>query len=566
MTGSAAYSGYRQFTFADFSAGLNLRDKADAVSEKEAIDLLNVNFTERGAVRQRDGFGDLSGDLTNRVDSMTQHYTTAGLRQLVLGAGTRLDVIDHSGAVVGSQAGLTRGPWTFAQFGDPTRELVFCANGIDPLARWDGTAFALGTATANVNGAAGAAMPKAGAICVTAAQSGTTSGSNASNRLVATAYGTQTTAGPGGAQSTPSRVHFSNAGQPEIWETDGTVPRGRNFVDLTPGDGEYIIAAVTWRELVFIFKQTKFFVLWGEGVGTDSNPTFQVRQVVNNIGLAAPQAVAVGRDGVYFMNRRGVYRTSGGDPVLLSDVITPMWTQDPEVYFQSAPINLAQLDLTRMLWHMERLYISVPTGTATVNDRVLVFDTQRQFWTLYDLPAAALASFRSGDVPAVHFAYAAPLPQRVGRSVLAQTHDRNQVIVSRWRSGWGDYGNSQVKTIRETKLWGKGNVMVGFSTDYHVGQKAELDANFGITGTGWTYADLTARGGTYAELAGDFPTYADLASNEPLTAAADDAMVRYATRGVLFSTQFSNSPNAPTWTVHRVAKHMREVREPSMAA
>ena len=77
---------------------------------------------------------------------------------------------------------------------------------------------------------------------------------------------------------------------------------------------------------------------------------------------------------------------------------------------------------------------------------------------------------------------------------------------------------------------------------------------------------LTARGGTYAELADSFPTYADLASNEPLTAAADDAMVRYATRGVLFSTLFSNSPSAPTWTVHRVAKHLREVREPSMAA
>jgi hypothetical protein len=107
------------------------------------------------------------------------------------------------------------------------------------------------------------------------------------------------------------------------------------------------MAAVTWRELTFIFKETKFFVLWGEGTGADGTPTFQVREVVNAIGLVSPLAVAVGRDGVYFFNRRGVYRTSGGDPVLLSDIVSPMWTQDPDVYFRSAPINLERLDLVR---------------------------------------------------------------------------------------------------------------------------------------------------------------------------------------------------------------------------
>src|SRR5262245_19164836 len=252
--------GYRAFDFKDFSGGLNLRDKSDAVGDKQAIDLLNVTFTDRGAIRQRDGYVDLTlSDLAARIDSMAAHYTTAGLRQLILGCGTRLDAIDHTGAVLASQTGLTKGPWNFAQFGDPTRELVYCANGADPLVRWNGAAWSLGTALAKVNGATGQAMPKAGAVCVTASVPGSTSGTNASNRLIATAYGTQPSAGPGGTQSTPSRVHFSNAGQPEEWEESGAAgpPQlGRNYIDLTPGDGEYIVAAVTWRELVFIFKQT----------------------------------------------------------------------------------------------------------------------------------------------------------------------------------------------------------------------------------------------------------------------------------------------------------------------
>jgi hypothetical protein len=567
---SAYTNGYRPFDFKDFSGGLNLRDKADVINDKEAVDLLNVDFTERGAIRQREGFVDLTpADLTNRVDSMAAHYTTGGARQLMLGAGTRIDVVNQVGAVIGSQVGMTRGPWVFAQFGSPAVETVYCANGADPLVVWNGAAFSTGAALATVDGVGGRALPRAGAVCVTAAAPGSTSGTNASNRLLATAFGTQTTAGPGGAATTPSRVYASNPGQPDVWETAGTPGPpllARNFFDLTPGDGEYIVAAVTWRELTFIFKQTKFFVLWGEGLGADLTPTFQVREVVNAVGLASPQAVTVGRDGVYFMNRRGVYRTNGGDPVLLSDVITPMWTQDPDVYYRSLPINLAQLDLVRASWSMERFYLAVPTGSAAANDRVLVYDTQHQWWSLYDLPAAALTSFRSGDRPEVHFAYAAPLPQRIGHQSLGAVTDRGSAISSRWRSGWGDYGSTEVKTIRETKVWGTGAAIVSFSTDFYRNQRVALDTRFGAVGSSWTYAALTLRAGTYADLGFDFVTYADLTAKQALKSAVEDAMVRYATRAVVFSTQFSNSPGSPSWSVHRIARHLREVREPSVSA
>jgi hypothetical protein len=219
----AAYTnGYHAFDFKDLSGGLNLRDKSDAVGDKEAIDLLNVDFSERGAVRQRDGYVDLTtANLTQRVDSMAPYYTAAGSRQLVAGCGTRLEAIDSSGVVLGSASGLFGGPWTFARFGDPTHEYIYAANGLDALQRWNGATWAGGTVLATVDGAANVAMPRAGAITVTASTPGSTSGSNASNRLVATAFGTQVNAGPGGAASSPSRVFFSNPGQPEVWETDG---------------------------------------------------------------------------------------------------------------------------------------------------------------------------------------------------------------------------------------------------------------------------------------------------------------------------------------------------------
>src|SRR3954452_1407883 len=107
----AATQGYQPYAFNDFSGGLNLRDKSDTVGDKEAIDLLNVTFTERGAIRQRDGYADLTtADLTNRVDSLTAFYTAAGVRHLIAGCGTRLEAISTAGAVIESKTGLAQGP------------------------------------------------------------------------------------------------------------------------------------------------------------------------------------------------------------------------------------------------------------------------------------------------------------------------------------------------------------------------------------------------------------------------------------------------------------------------
>ncbi len=549
----AATQGYQPFAFNDFSQGLNLRDKSDVVGDKEAIDLLNVTFTERGAIRQRDGYADLTtADLTNRVDSLTAFYTAGGVRQLVAGCGTRLEALDVGGAIVASKTGLTGpGPYSFARFAAPGSEHLYAGNGVDAMQRWDGAAWTAPTGT--VNGTAASALPKAGALTVTATVPGSTSGSNAANRLVATAFGTATTAGPGGTATNPSRVYFSNPGDPLTWETDGagSPTRGRNFIDLTPGDGEQILAAVTWRELVFVFKETKFFVMWGESTASDGTPVFNFREVVNSAGVAAKGCVAVGRDGVYFMNRRGVYHTTGQDPVLLSDVISPLWRGDPEVYYQGSPINLGSVDKARMVWLNEQLYVAVPTGNASVNDRLLLYDTQHQWWTVYDMPAAALASFRRSDRDELHFGYSSG-PNRVGRHALGILDDRGVNMTSRWRSGWSDYQLPQQKTFRETKVWATGAMNVGFSTDFNPTMASVASPAFTSTATwplaGGTWADwITADGGLW-----------------PSSGSTRSRMIALAVAGTTFSTQFANSSASKTWAVHRVVRHLRETREASV--
>lgn len=532
---------YTVYPFSDFSGGLNLKDKADVVRDSQAIDLLNVEFSEVGAIRQRDGYVNLSGaDLTNRVDSLGAYYAASGTRQILAGCGTRLEAIATDGSVVASLTGLTGGPYTFARFAAPGTETAYAANGSDTLRAWSGAAWSAPTGT--VNGVAASALPKAGSICVTPN----------TNRLLATAYGTGTTSGPGGTASNPSRVHFSNVDTPSTWETDGSSGRGSNYVDLTPGDGEQIMAAVTWRELVFVFKENKFFVFTGEGTGADATPIFNYRAVDTGVGLAAKQAVTVAREGVYFMSRGGLYFTNGGEPLLLSTAVTPIWTGQAEVYFQSSTLNQAQIALSRLAWHDERLYLALPTGTATANDRVLVFDISRKWWSLWDISAAALISFRRSDQPELHFGYAAGA-KRVGHINSGTTLDNGAAITSRWRSGWIDYGQPSNKTIRETKIWGSGYLTAKFSKDFE--RSPVQTVGVALAGSSDTWGD-----GTGTDTWGD-GTGADLWGGG---GQISSALVRKAVRGTVFSTEFTNNAGAATWSVHRVGRHLREQRVPSV--
>jgi hypothetical protein len=385
--------------------------------------------------------------------------------------------------------------------------------------------------------------------------------------MLATAFGTQANAGPGGFATNPSRWFMSNPGQPEIYETDGSTSpiRGKNFGDLTPGDGEQIMTAVTWRELIFIFKETKFFVLWGESANTDGTPIANFREVVNSVGLASKMAVAVGRDGVYFFNRMGVYRTTGGNPELISDVIRPLWTGDPEVYYQGSPINLNQLGLVRMAWHAEQVFIAVPTGSSAFNDRLLVYDTEHKWWTVYDIAASALAAFRRVDRNELHHGYATG-PQRVGHRTYGANLDRGARMTSRWRSGWSDYGpRSRRRSARRASGDRASSTSASRSTS-----TATLAAPSRSISRPRLVVDLRQAHAARRHLRATHEAglhHLHRPRRQPYAGARRSTRCWCATRcaAFVFSTQFSNHPASDTWSVHRVARHVREIREASVS-
>jgi hypothetical protein len=521
--------GYQSYPFQGFGKGLDLLSKPDNVDPASCIDVMDVLFTERGAITQRPGYDNLtSSALTNRVGSLEAFYTSAGARQLLAGCGTRLEAISTAGAVVDSETGLTNAVWDFTRFGKPNAEVAYAGNGTDTLRKWSGTEWTAPTAT--VNGEAGKAMPKAGSLCVWP---------SGGNRLVATRF-SSASGGPNGAISSPDHVWFSDPGDPESWHT--TEPE-ENQVQLMPGNGEAIQACVAWKEFVFVFKETSFFV-FHTVAGFEGSPEFIFRPVEAGVGLAAPRAYCIHPTGVYFMARNGVYRTTGQEPELISNPVEPIWSGDISPFYTGGTLAHGSIASCAMGTWEDRIYLAFPTESA--NSRVLIYDPLFEWWSLYSIPASCFTSFRIGSTEELVLGYASG-SNHVGRHSLVYTNDDGAAIQSRWRSGWFDLGNPDVKTLRSSKIWGTGRVRAGIGHDFRqdTGFQELLD-----------FADP------------DATVYEESHYEEDFYAEPRGLLVAYrriAVRGTTFSLYLSNNVLDQEWSVHRVDHHLREIRKPSTA-
>lgn len=396
----------------------------------------NVNAATFGVVFA--GINSATTTLVATVSAITitVYYQPLGSVLVAGAAGSRLDVIATDGTVSATLATASDTRQSYVAFGSPATSAVYIANSGVTIRKLVGTTFS-----------APAGMPKAKFV-------GLQSGPD-DNRLVAANIATIPT-GAGSTAST-SLVHFSDPGAPETWGAN-------NYVYLTPGDNEDIKALTTWRNQVFIFKGSRFFVFYGNSVNSTGNPVFNYREVTG-AGVITDQAACSSPEGVYFLDRRGVYLTTGGPPVKVSGAIDPLFSGASVPFFTPGVINPSAFGQATMAYYNNRLHLGVPLGVATANSHTLVYNPQTQVWTVWDIPMGAMVS--SLTQPALlYFTYATGTNDIGAYLSNGYSDDAGTAITSRYRSGFSDLGlPGREKTIRQTELIGQGTISLGWARD-----------------------------------------------------------------------------------------------------
>lgn len=278
-------------------------------------------------------------------------------------------------------------------------------------------------------------------------------------------------------------VWFSDSGDPLTFNVDNNVP-------LWPNDGETIQWIATWKDMVFVFKRTKFAVFYAENVDNDGTLIFEYRGVFNIPALDFPngKSVAVGRDGVYYLSRTGVYVTTGDAPQRVSGVLDPLFLTIPDgPVVGTSPGGKPDYTLTVsypwLHYDQDFLYVCYPGNSlTTASPYMAVLDLRRDMWSQWDMsydasgagitalisqPFSTTTSTRKeliAATPYVNFPTATPdirstisvFNNTDGIDRTRRTNGADQTAALAWEftSGYYDLSTPGEKRIRYTDVYG----------------------------------------------------------------------------------------------------------------
>lgn len=396
------------YTITNFG-GLNEVDPADDVGIENAQALQDVTWDQStGSIRQRDGYTTFSpaesAAFTRQID-----FIYSNDRQVI---GTRPTATEAYTSAGSSIATGSFGGFDMVRFGTPSASFVYITVPGDYPQYWTGAAFSQRTS-----------LPKGNFVNVQPND----------NRLVMDG----TAGGPGGATSSSSHLWFSDPGAPETWNSN-------NYVQLTPGDGEYILGIESWGNQLFVFKETKMFVFYGNSTDAAGNPVFNYR-TVSLEGAAAfydGMPAGVGPEGVYYVGRNGLYWTTGDRPMRVSNVLTPVDSTVAGVSYVS----------NRLFW--------LCTGLT----HTYVFDTRVGEWTKW-----ALGQNSPGvlEYPGTLGLFGGTAGNYIYKLTTASTTDNGTNISSHWTSGLSNLGYEGEKKLKYIDVWGTGTVSLSVASNFN---------------------------------------------------------------------------------------------------
>jgi hypothetical protein len=380
--------------------GLRLDQSLDEVGANASIYEHDVDRDgSTGRFRSRDGFQKLNASAaTGEYKGL---YSHSALRLLAVkrikATEAYVVAIDKEGTEKTTfkleEAATGEAPSTFASIGTPTASYTYMriVNPVFKVLRFDGSEFKGVTATIeNVTETGEKEAPKTGKAFPLARHM--VGWPDASNVLVF-ANTPGTTGGPNGAASTNSHVWFSRPGAPEAFEETA-------FIRLGVGDGEEITGLCVYAAQLYVFKETKFWVVSPPSTNEHGQPVFSFREVSLGQGTHIKQVLTeklketsdricwASQDGVFFCTTDGVYQTTGSQPSKLSMQLKPL---EETVPFEGPMAEFLNGSVESFRWPATGICILGRRIFVKRYEFMFVYDINVEVWTCWKMPSVSMA-------------------------------------------------------------------------------------------------------------------------------------------------------------------------------
>ncbi len=350
---SPLWAGLQSERYFNNTGGLVDRYSPILVPSKNASDVQNIQFDQRGQLLKRRGYlkNNVTDLTSNSVTGIGYHQSTTGTTFMAVIVGTNVYTTGNTyGGTYTNVTGtitLTSSANNQAQFTSFKDFGVMCNESDTPIKIQSGSAFAL----------------------VRAATTAKTCESFNNYLLFGNTAESGVTYG--------SRLRWSDVGDINTYPVN-------NYIDIEPDDGDSIIAIKRYQSTLYIFKKRSIYeaVLTG-AAGAEA---FVVRPVARGIGAWAKNSVqAIEAKGIVFLGSDGVYLFDGNNFDLISDQIQRKINGLNRSRYQYAVGAVYQ---TKHQYHL-----AVSNGVETSNQTVLVWDFIQESWSVYrGITANALAS------------------------------------------------------------------------------------------------------------------------------------------------------------------------------
>jgi len=245
-----------------------------------------------------------------------------------------------------------------------------------------------------------------------------------------------------GDSENPDRLYYSRMLNPNNWTGDATTPEiGGGFVDLPTFDGGVITNLYSVGGDLCILKSTTALLLYGT-----SPENYQVTEMNGGLGTIAGRTAAVFGQTGYFLTAQGIGVQSGTSIALLDDRKLPRLFDASFAEDTGEGLSASFGGCACGICFGQRLWFSLPQGTATANTAVLEYDLMRETYVLHD------------DRKVLCFAKSGQMKEKL----LALCDDRKVRVYgegtssgAQWTTPYFDFGTNDEKTLCAIELYGE---------------------------------------------------------------------------------------------------------------